>query len=46
MAQKIPVSEISKQASPDNCWLVVNGKVYDMTSFAPNHPGGAGSESL
>ncbi|KAK3707224.1 hypothetical protein LTR37_012224 [Vermiconidia calcicola] len=38
---KIPVSEVAKHASPDDCWIVVNGKVYDLTSFAPNHPGGA-----
>ncbi|RMZ05095.1 hypothetical protein D0860_06103 [Hortaea werneckii] len=34
------VAEITKHATPDNCWIVVNGKVYDLTAFAPNHPGG------
>ncbi|RYP91043.1 hypothetical protein DL770_002873 [Monosporascus sp. CRB-9-2] len=41
MSPKVSVSEISKHASPDDCWVVVNGKVYDLTSFAPSHPGGA-----
>ncbi|KAF2774020.1 hypothetical protein EJ03DRAFT_323369 [Teratosphaeria nubilosa] len=41
MDQKIPVSEIVKHASADDCWIVVNGKVYDLTKFAPEHPGGA-----
>lgn len=40
MASKISVSEIDKHAKPDDCWVVVNGKVYDLTTFAPDHPGG------
>lgn len=44
MSDKISVFEISKHASTDDCWLVINGKVYDFTNFAPNHPGGATSE--
>jgi len=37
---KISVSEIDKHATADDCWIVVNGKVYDLTTFAPEHPGG------
>jgi L-lactate dehydrogenase (cytochrome) len=40
---QISVSEVAKHANPDDCWIVVNGKVYDLTKFAPNHPGGASS---
>jgi cytochrome b involved in lipid metabolism len=40
---QISVSEVAKRANPDDCWIVVNGKVYDLTKFAPNHPGGASS---
>lgn len=43
---KIAVAEIAKHATPDDCWVVVNGKVYDLTNFAPNHPGGASSMSF
>ncbi|KAF2861501.1 hypothetical protein K470DRAFT_256878 [Piedraia hortae CBS 480.64] len=38
---RVSVSEIIKHSSPDDLWIVVNGKVYDLTNFAPNHPGGA-----
>ena len=38
---KISVSEVAKHGKSDDCWIVVNGKVYDLTNFAPNHPGGA-----
>ncbi|KAM3533234.1 hypothetical protein MY4038_003459 [Beauveria bassiana] len=41
MAKEIPVSEVRKHSSSDSCWIVVDGHVYDMTSFAPTHPGGA-----
>ena len=43
MAGGIPVAEVAKHAEPDNCWIVVNNKVYDLTKFAPDHPGGADS---
>lgn len=38
---KISTKDVAQHASPDDCWVVVNGKVYDLTTFAPNHPGGA-----
>ena len=42
--QKISVAELDKHAQPDNCWMIVNGQVYDLTRFAPEHPGGASGE--
>ncbi|KAK8857246.1 hypothetical protein PGQ11_013158 [Apiospora arundinis] len=41
MSQKIDAADVARHASPDDCWVVVNGKVYDLTKFAPEHPGGA-----
>lgn len=37
---KISVAELDKHATPDDLWILVNGKVYDLTAFAPEHPGG------
>lgn len=34
------LEEVTKHAVPTDCWLVASGKVYDVTSFIPNHPGG------
>src|SRR3990167_8927680 len=31
--------EISKHNSDTDCWVVVNGKVYDVTDFVDEHPG-------
>lgn len=41
--QKITAAEVAKHNSPNDCWILVNGKVYDLTKFAPEHPGGAES---
>ncbi|KAK7966270.1 L-lactate dehydrogenase (cytochrome) [Apiospora aurea] len=41
MAPKVDAALVTRHASPDDCWMVVNGKVYDLTKFAPEHPGGA-----
>ena len=35
--------EIEKHRSADDCWIVVNGKVYDATSVLSWHPGGSAS---
>ena len=40
----LSVEEISKHNSQDDCWVVVDGKVWDITDFAPEHPGGGESE--
>ncbi|XP_062202994.1 uncharacterized protein LOC133905266 [Phragmites australis] len=33
-------SEVSLHASRKNCWVVIHGKVYDVTKFLEDHPGG------
>jgi L-lactate dehydrogenase (cytochrome) len=43
MAKTINAQEVAKHNAPDDLWLVVEGNVYDMTEFAPQHPGGAAS---
>lgn len=34
------LTDISAHLTSTDCWLAVEGKVYDVTSFIPNHPGG------
>ncbi|ODH52900.1 hypothetical protein GX48_00767 [Paracoccidioides brasiliensis] len=34
-------AEVAKHNTRDSCWVVLYGKVYDVTDFLPNHPGGA-----
>ena len=32
--------EIAKHTTADDCWVILFGKVYDVTNFLPDHPGG------
>jgi cytochrome b involved in lipid metabolism len=34
-------AEVAKHNNGSDCWSVVNGKVYDLTSYVNGHPGGA-----
>ncbi len=36
----ISQSTLGQHASRDDCWVAYNGKVYDITSYLPRHPGG------
>lgn len=35
------VCPVAKHTSPDSCWVVLHGNVYDVTDFLPEHPGGS-----
>ena len=34
------LEEVKKHTREDDCWLVVDGSVYDVTEFLDEHPGG------
>jgi 4-hydroxysphinganine ceramide fatty acyl 2-hydroxylase len=34
------LSQVAKHCSLKSLWVIRNGKVYDVTEFAPDHPGG------
>ncbi|MQL90814.1 hypothetical protein Taro_023418, partial [Colocasia esculenta] len=38
--KKIPASEVALHSSKEDCWLVIDSKVYDVTQFLEDHPGG------
>lgn len=32
--------EVLSHSKSEDCWLIIHGKVYDVTSWIPHHPGG------
>ena len=33
-------TEVAEHNSATDCWLILDGKVYEVTDFIPSHPGG------
>ena len=36
----LTAEDVEEHASPRSCWVTRDGKVYDVTEFLPDHPGG------
>lgn len=34
---------VAEHATRSDCWIIVDGKVYDVTQYIPFHPGGEGT---
>lgn len=37
----ITMAELDRHNTSTSCWLLISGKVYDVTSYLRNHPGGS-----
>ena len=40
ISSSIPLSEVNRHCIPEDCWVALNGKVYDLSEFMDRHPGG------
>jgi len=43
MTEGQPLSEVKQHNTKEDCWVVLNGKIYDLTYFLDTHPGGPDS---
>ncbi len=34
------IDELARHDNQEDCWLVINNKVYDVTGYEDSHPGG------
>ncbi|KAK1145440.1 hypothetical protein N8T08_004315 [Aspergillus melleus] len=41
MAKVFDAAEIAKHNTPQSCWVILYNKVYDVTDFLSEHPGGS-----
>ena len=39
-AKTYTLADVAKHANATSCWTAINGKVYDVTSWIDQHPGG------
>ena len=41
LAKTYSWTEVAKHSKANDCWIVINGKAYDVTTYLDLHPGGA-----
>ena len=41
LMNKYTKADIAKHNKPDDCWIILGSKVYNVTRFLEDHPGGS-----
>lgn len=41
LVKAISMDEVKKHDKRSDCWMAIDKKVYDITEFIPEHPGGS-----
>ena len=37
-ARRISLAEVARHSSAEDCWMAINGTVYNLTIYLPEHP--------
>lgn len=37
-AKRFTLAEVARHAGNDDCWMAINGTVYDLSAYLPDHP--------
>ncbi|CCF56752.1 hypothetical protein KAFR_0B04550 [Kazachstania africana CBS 2517] len=40
MSQVYTYADVAEHVLPDDCWIAIDGKVYNVSKFLDEHPGG------
>ncbi len=38
LEKRFKLTEVAFHAKEEDCWMAINGKVYDLTAYLPEHP--------
>lgn len=39
VTNSVTLATVAQHSNENDCWMAINGKVYDVTSYIPAHPG-------
>ena len=40
--RRLPIDEVVRHASPEDCWMAIDLAVYDVSRYLPEHPSRSG----
>lgn len=36
--KRYSLAQIAPHATPEDCWMAINGRIYDLSAYLPEHP--------